>query len=124
MQAVAHASVIIDDVDNATIWIEVCSHGFCSLLTWSDNPQVDLGQCATLFGAQIGTMTLHSLPSNWLPVSIAPSDEDLEVGVMRMGTVYTLVFPVRKSETGWVDASTKRFIDVQPTHWRKWTDGC
>ncbi len=42
---------------------------------------------------------------------------------MHMGIVHTLVFPVRKIGTGWVDASTKKLIDVQPTHWRKWTDG-
>jgi hypothetical protein len=68
-------------------------------------------------------MAVHPLPSNWLPVSIAPSGADLEVGVMDMGTVHALVFPVRKSGTGWVDASTEKFIDVQPTHWRKWADG-
>ena len=34
---------------------------------------------------------------------------------------HALVFPVRKSGTDWVDASNKR-IDIQPTHWRKWTD--
>lgn len=41
---------------------------------------------------------------------------------MQMGEVHALVFPVRKSETGWVDASTKKRVDVQPTHWRKWAD--
>ena len=35
---------------------------------------------------------------------------------------HALVFPVRKSGTDWVDASTKKRIDIQPTHWRKWTD--
>ena len=41
---------------------------------------------------------------------------------MDMGNVHALVFPVRKSGTDWVDASTKDRIDIQPTHWRKWTD--
>jgi hypothetical protein len=58
----------------------------------------------------------------WLPVSIAPSDVDLEVGVMDKLGSHAVVFPVRKSGTDWVDASTKRRIDIQPTHWRKWTD--
>jgi len=65
-------------------------------------------------------MTVHPLPTNWLPVSIAPSDTDLEVGVMHLGGVHALVFPVRKSGFGWVDASTKALVDVRPTHWRKW----
>jgi hypothetical protein len=67
-------------------------------------------------------MAVHSLPENWLPVSIAPSETDLEVGVMDKGSVHALVFPVRKSQTWWVDASTKMRIDIQPTHWRKWAD--
>jgi hypothetical protein len=36
--------------------------------------------------------------------------------------VHALVFPVRRSGSDWVDALTKRRIDIQPTHWRKWTD--
>jgi hypothetical protein len=61
-------------------------------------------------------------PDKWLPVSIAPSDADLEVSVMEKRGSHALVFPVRKSGTDWVDASTKKRIDIQPTHWRKWTD--
>ena len=57
-----------------------------------------------------------------MPVSIEPADADLEVSVMEKQVVHALVFPVRKSGDDWVDASTKKRIDVQPTHWRKWTD--
>lgn len=67
-------------------------------------------------------MAVHALPDKWLPVSIAPSNEDLEVGVMDRGNIHALVFPVRKSETDWVDASTKMRVHIQPTHWRKWAD--
>ncbi len=66
---------------------------------------------------------VHSLPEKWLPVSIAPADTRLEVGVMDEGAVHALVFPVRKSGGNWVDASTKKPVDVKPTHWRKWNDG-
>ena len=62
----------------------------------------------------------YVLPEKWLPVSIAPSDIDLEVSVMDRGDVHALVFPVRKSGTDWVDASTKKLIDIAPTHWCKW----
>jgi hypothetical protein len=61
-------------------------------------------------------------PDKWLPVSIAPSGADLEVSVMDKRGIHALVFPVRKSGTDWVDASTQKHIDIQPTHWRKWTD--
>ena len=39
---------------------------------------------------------VHQLPEKWLPISIAPSDTDLEVGVMDRGDVHALIFPVRK----------------------------
>ena len=66
---------------------------------------------------------VHPLTAEWLPVSIAPFDVDLEVCVMDYdGIVHALVFPCRKNKTEWVDASTKRHIDIQPTHWRKWTE--
>jgi len=51
-----------------------------------------------------------------------PSDGDLEVCVMDKRGSHALVFPVLKSGTDWVDASTKKRIDIQPTHWRKWSD--
>ena len=63
---------------------------------------------------------VHLLPETWLPVSIAPSDVDLEVGVMDKHDVHALVFPVRKNGTDWVDASTKKRVNIGPTHWRKW----
>ena len=66
---------------------------------------------------------VHALPDKWLPVSIAPIDTDLEVGVMgKRDDVVSLVFPVRKRGTDWVDAATKKLIDITPTHWRKWTE--
>jgi hypothetical protein len=40
---------------------------------------------------------VQSLPEKWLPVSIAPADTNLEVGVMdKRGDVVALEFPVRK----------------------------
>ena len=66
---------------------------------------------------------VHPLADEWLPVSIAPSDADLEVCVMDYdGIIHALAFPCHKSQTGWFDASTKKRIDIQPTHWRKWTE--
>ena len=61
-------------------------------------------------------------PDKWLPVSIAPADVDLEVCVMDKGGFHALVFPVRKRETDWIDASTKQCVDIAPTHWRPWSD--
>jgi hypothetical protein len=64
---------------------------------------------------------VHRLPEKWLLVSIAPADADLEVGVMdKRGDVVALVFPVRKKGTYWVDAKSKKLVDIAPTHWRAW----
>jgi hypothetical protein len=80
----------------------------------------DVSQCAINVPDPKIFMVVYFLPLGWLPVSIAPSDADLEVGVMDKQGVHALVFPVRKSGTNWVDVSTKQNIDIQPTHWRKW----
>lgn len=63
---------------------------------------------------------VHRLPDKWLPISIAPADIDLEVGVMDKHDVVALLFPVRKNGTYWVDSKTKKPIDIAPTHWRTW----
>lgn len=61
-------------------------------------------------------------PERWLPVSIAPTDTDLEVCVIDGQDIHALVFPCRKSGGGWVDAVTKKPLDIQPTHWRVWNE--
>jgi hypothetical protein len=61
------------------------------------------------------------LPEKWLPVSIAPTDADLEVCVIDKNGIHTLIFPVQKCGTQWVDAGTKTLVDIEPSHWRKWT---
>jgi len=82
-----------------------------------------MGQCgAFIAGSSRTIMRVHPLPEKWLRVSIAPSDADLRVCVMDKHGVHALVFPIRKSGTEWVDASTKKRIDIRPTHWRKWTE--
>jgi hypothetical protein len=65
---------------------------------------------------------IHPLPDKWLPVAIAPSDADLEVCVLDERGLHSLVFPVHKRGTDWVDAVTKKRIDIVPTHWRKWSE--
>jgi len=66
---------------------------------------------------------MHSLPAEWLPASIAPFDRDLEVCILGYdGVVHTFVSPCHKDGAEWVDASDKKHVDIQPTHWRKWTE--
>ena len=67
---------------------------------------------------------IQTLSAEWLPVSIAPSGAgELEVSVMDYdGIVLALPYPCHKNGTVWVDAANKKHIDIQPTHWRKWTE--
>ena len=59
--------------------------------------------------------------AEWLPASLAPSDQDLEVCVLDYdGIVHALAFPCNKDGTDWVDARSKKRADFQPTHWRMW----
>ena len=67
---------------------------------------------------------IHSLSVEWLPVSIAPTgNEDLEVCVIDYdGIVLALPYTCHKNGAEWVDASNKKHIDIQPTHWREWAE--
>jgi hypothetical protein len=66
---------------------------------------------------------MHSSTAEWLPVSMAPDEKDLEVCVMDYdGIVLALGFPCHKRGAEWVDASNNKRFDVQPTHWRKWSE--
>ena len=67
---------------------------------------------------------MRASPAEWLPTSAAPSNGDhLEVCVLDYdGIVHALAFPFRKEGAAWVDASGQKHADMQPTHWRKWTE--
>jgi hypothetical protein len=74
-------------------------------------------------GGVLTMSEIHSLSVEWLPVSIAPPDADLEVCVRDFdGIVLSLAYPCHKIGADWVDASNKKHIDIQPTHWRNWTE--
>jgi hypothetical protein len=56
----------------------------------------------------------------WQPASTAPFDRDLELAVVSLGEWHALVFPCRRVLDGWIDAETKKRVEVYPTHWRAW----
>jgi hypothetical protein len=56
----------------------------------------------------------------WQPISTAPYDRDLELAVINSVDTHALVFPCRRTAWGWIDARTKRQVDVRPSHWRLW----
>ncbi|MBI5264540.1 MAG: hypothetical protein HY852_22315 [Bradyrhizobium sp.] len=66
---------------------------------------------------------VHSSPAEWLSVSIAPDEGELEICVMDYnGMVRALEYPCYKRGDEWADASNKKLFAVQPTHWRKWIE--
>jgi len=56
----------------------------------------------------------------WQPISGAPFGRELELAVIDGDGIHTLVFPCRRTLTGWMRAGTKERVDVSPTHWRHW----
>ena len=58
--------------------------------------------------------------TEWQPVSTAPFDRDLELAVVAVRSEHALLFACRRILGGWIDAETKKNIEVYPTHWREW----
>jgi hypothetical protein len=66
---------------------------------------------------------MHSFSTEWQPTSMAPSDRDLEISVLDYdGIVHTFPLACHKDGPNWVDARGKRHVDIQPTHWRNWSE--
>jgi hypothetical protein len=58
----------------------------------------------------------------WQPISTAPFDHDLELAVINEDGTTALVFRCRRVVGGWIDTETRQLIDVDPTHWREWSN--
>ncbi|MDR3420300.1 MAG: hypothetical protein P4L80_03510 [Xanthobacteraceae bacterium] len=58
----------------------------------------------------------------WQPISTAPFDRDLELAVVDEDEAHALVFACRQIPGGWINAESKKRIDVRPTHWREWVE--
>jgi hypothetical protein len=56
----------------------------------------------------------------WEPIASAPFDRDLELAVVDGHHVHPLVFACRRTAAGWIKASTRERVIVNPTHWRLW----
>jgi len=56
----------------------------------------------------------------WMPISSAPLDRDLELAVIDYSGTHALLFACRRIADGWINAVTKRRVEIEPTHWREW----
>jgi hypothetical protein len=57
---------------------------------------------------------------HWQPIASAPFDLDLELAVIDRAGTHALLFPCRRVDSGWINALTRRRVEVEPTHWREW----
>lgn len=58
----------------------------------------------------------------WQHISTAPFDCDIEIAVIDIDGPHALVFPCRRILGGWMNAETKEWLEVHPTHWRRWRE--
>lgn len=67
-------------------------------------------------------MTLYRPKQNnrfWKSIDSAPPDREVELQVADSFGSYTLAFPCRLTDTGWVNANSQGKLEVEPTHWRE-----
>ncbi len=57
---------------------------------------------------------------DWQPIPTAPYERDLRLAVIENGEIFALVFPCRRTLSGWADATTGAPVFVAPTHWAEW----
>ena len=58
----------------------------------------------------------------WHDVGSAPSNRDLEVAVIDREGIHPLLRPCRRFAGEWIEAASKRPLDIHPTHWRHWRE--
>ena len=62
----------------------------------------------------------------WRPIQTSadvPSDRSVRLAVIDgRGVAHVLVFPCRRSGQSYINATTKRPVEVYPTHWQEWRD--
>jgi hypothetical protein len=65
---------------------------------------------------------MPQLCNEWHPISTAPFDRNLELAVINYDGAHALVFACRRILGGWLNAETKKRVDVEPSHWRDWSE--
>jgi hypothetical protein len=55
-------------------------------------------------------------------IDSVPTERRVHLAVIDNDGVHPLEFPCCRIEDYWIHAETKVRIDVQPTHWREWSE--
>jgi hypothetical protein len=53
---------------------------------------------------------------DWRPLASTPFDRDIQVSVLEKGEVHAFVGPCRRPRNGWLRASTREQLFINPTH--------
>ncbi|HUZ31523.1 MAG TPA: hypothetical protein VMV19_05355 [Xanthobacteraceae bacterium] len=56
----------------------------------------------------------------WNEIFSVPMERDVEVAVIDKAGVHPVEFCCRHNDGVWINASTRKQINIQPTHWREW----
>jgi hypothetical protein len=64
--------------------------------------------------------TINDVSEDWERIATAPFDRDLELAILDFDGTHALVFPCCRVVGGWIDAGSKKRIELSPTHWRDW----
>ncbi|MGN6570593.1 MAG: hypothetical protein ACTHLO_04165 [Pseudolabrys sp.] len=62
----------------------------------------------------------HQSIAMWQVITAAPADKDVQVAVIDREGEHPLIAPCRRTSDGWIDAVSRRRLDIRPTHWRPW----
>jgi hypothetical protein len=83
---------------------------------------IDEHQCeaAVIFYTARMSATRLPPPIQWLPISLAPEDCDLQVGTIGKDGVRPWGFPCRKRQALWFNVWANEPVLIYPTHWRIW----
>jgi hypothetical protein len=57
----------------------------------------------------------------WNEIVSVPAERDLEVAVIDKAGVHPIAFPCRYQDGMWINAVTRKQIEINPSHWREWT---
>ena len=55
----------------------------------------------------------------WRDISTAPRNRNVELQVADGDGCYTLRFPCRRTDAGWINAVKNLRLDLQPVRWRE-----
>ena len=57
---------------------------------------------------------------DWKEIASVPLECDLEVAVIDKAGIYPIGFACRYRDGIWINANTRKPLEINPTHWREW----